>query len=67
MKPRPHFPGLEGDMIRDFLARRYRRRLAAKHRAALARQGMAAHVNINPHLIALHMRESQWKQSRRHP
>lgn len=47
----------------DFLARYHRRRLAAKHRARLAREGMAAHVNINPKLIALHMREANWRRT----
>jgi len=51
--------------ITDYLARRARRKLAAAHRARLAREGMAAHVNLNTRLIALHMREATaWKHRR---
>ncbi|MGA1354816.1 MAG: hypothetical protein ACO32I_08610 [Candidatus Limnocylindrus sp.] len=46
----------------NFLARYHRRRLAAKHRARLAREGMAGYANINPKLIALHMREANWRR-----
>lgn len=49
--------------LSDYLARLHRRRMAAKHRAELARQGMARFVNINPKLIALHMREANWRRT----
>lgn len=50
--------------LTDYLARRHRRRLAARHRAELARQGMARFVDLNPKYIALHMREANWRRAK---